>query len=160
MTTYVCPSHLFSGPCSKPPSKYLPEEKKNRSTCSGRCIGGILQILYFSPKIQWHPGPNQGHAARSILDKDWMFTRRKAGTGKKIAFSHMIKINSVLRGKISGGNKAEGQSGGGGGKEGEDATRQVTWSRAPSPFGCDPGHPVKSFDISSLDARVFAPWQQ
>ena len=37
---------------------------------------------------------------------------------------------------------------GGGGKEGEDATRAVTWSHAPSLFGCDLGHPVKSFDIS------------
>ena len=149
MPTYVCLSHLFSGPCSKPPSKYLPEEKKNWSICSGRCIGGILQVLYFSPKIQWHPGPNQGRT-RSILDKDCMFTRRKAGTEKKIVLSHMIKINSVLRGEISGGNKAGGQSGGGGGKEGEDMMCVVTWSWAPSPFGCDPGHPIKSFDISGL----------
>ena len=54
------------------------------------------------------------------------------------------------------GTKQGAEAAGGGGKEGEDATRAVTWSRAPSLFGCDPGHPVKSFDISrviSLDLR-------
>ena len=50
--------------------------------------------------------------------------------------------------KFQEGTKQGAEATGGGGKEGEDATRQVTWSRAPSPFGCDPGHPVKSFDIS------------
>ena len=58
--------------------------------------------------------------------------------------------------KFQEGTKQGAEATGGGGKEEEDATRAVTWSRAPSPFGCDPGHPVKSFDISrviSLDLR-------
>ena len=51
--------------------------------------------------------------------------------------------------KFLEGTKQGAEATGGGGKEGEDATHQVTWSRAPSPFRCDPGHPVKSFDISN-----------
>jgi hypothetical protein len=31
-----------------------------------------------------------------------------------------------------------------------DATREVTWSRAPSQSGRDPADPVKSFDISTV----------
>ena len=56
MPTYVCSSHLFSGLCSKLPSKYLPEEKKNRSTCSSRCIRGFCKFC-IAPKNLMAPRP-------------------------------------------------------------------------------------------------------
>ena len=53
--------------------------------------------------------------------------------------------------KILEGTKQGAEATGGGGKEGEDAMRRARscGQGAPSPFGCDPGHPVKSFDIST-----------
>ena len=77
-----------------------------------------------------------------------MFAWRKAGNEKRIHFTYNKDKYYTTKQVFLGGNKAGGRSSGGGGKEGEDAMRQVTWSCAPSPFGCDPGHPVKSFDIS------------
>ena len=133
MPTYVCSSHLFSGLCSKLPSKYLPEEKKNRSTCSSRCIRGILQVLYFCQKFNSTQAPIKD-APRSPF---WTRTACLPGGKlelKKNAFSRIIKTNSVLRGKFLGGNTAGGRSGGGRRKRREETRRARSRGHVHLPF--------------------------
>lgn len=136
MPTYVCSSHLFSGLCSKLPSKYLPEEKKNRSTCSSRCIRGILQVLYFCQKFNSTQAPIKDAPQSPFWTRTACLPGEKQGLGKKITFLCIINTNWWTTCKVLGGDKVGGQSGRGGQEmsRGHDA----------------PGHVVTCFFLKQL----------
>ena len=146
MPTYVCSSHLFSGLCSKLPSKFSLKRKKIGQHVAAGTLEAFCKFCIFPkprPQSRMHCKVHFRQGLHVCPEESWKW--------KKDSFSHIIKTNTILWSKFLGGNKAGGWSGRGRRKGGRrhDACGHVVTCTFPFQLR-SPGHPVKSFNISTL----------
>jgi hypothetical protein len=78
-----------------------------------------MQVLYFSQKSSSIQAPIKDVPQVPFWTRAACFPRGKLELRKKMVFSCIIKTKWCATSEISGGDELGGQSGGGGGKEGE-----------------------------------------